>query len=44
MARVKNVSEAQKAIIYAFLEAGNTQHEIAVQVECSQSAISKITK
>ena len=38
-----DMSEAQKAIIHALWEADKTQNEIAVQVECSQSAISKIT-
>ena len=45
MARIKNMLEIQKAIIHALQKAGKTQNKIiAVQVECSQSTISKITR
>ena len=35
---------AQKGIRYALWDVGKIQHNIAVLVECSQSAISKITR
>ena len=44
MARVKDMLETQKAIIHVLWEAGKFQNEIAIQVVCSQSAISKITR
>ena len=43
MAGAKAISEAQKAIIHIFWESCKTQNELAVKVERSQSAISKIT-
>ena len=38
MARSKDMSIAQKAIIHAFREAGKTQNKVAVQEGCCQSA------
>ena len=42
MTRVKDMLALKKAIIQALGEVGKTQNEIAIQIGCSQSAISKI--
>ena len=44
MAKVKDLSEAQKTIIHTVWEASKSQNEIAVQVGSSLFFISKITE
>ena len=44
MARVKDILKTQKGIIHPLSGAGKTQSEIVIQIECSRSAILKITR
>ena len=44
MARIKDILVVQKTISHAFWESDKIQNEIAVQVGCSESDISKISR